>query len=205
MNTRTRGQPWWQGNSWNRPQGDETPYGNDNRALPVGFPTRDQLSAMRQAGRPVQPARPPRGGLSRYARDTVKTPGSPVRPGPAKPATASERGRTEAPAAKPDPDASMQAPVKTTEKWSDIAGKGKLSYYARGTGRLSGGKHKMPDGHMMDDHDPSMKPGGGGRFAALKGKLEKKGAKSPGGLAAFIGRKKYGKGKFQSMAAKGKK
>ena len=51
----------------------------------------------------------------------------------------------------------------------------------------------------------SMKPGGGGRFQKLKKKLTKKGAKSPGGLAAFIGRKKYGKKKFQSFAAKGKK
>lgn len=50
-----------------------------------------------------------------------------------------------------------------------------------------------------------MKLGGGGRFAALKAKLGKEGAKSPGGLAAFIGRKKYGKKKMAAMAAKGKK
>lgn len=31
------------------------------------------------------------------------------------------------------------------------------------------------------------------------------GITNPGGLAAFIGRKKYGKTKFQSFAAKGKK
>ena len=48
------------------------------------------------------------------------------------------------------------------------------------------------------------KLGQGGRFAALKKKLAKKGAKSPGGLAAFIGRKKYGKSRFQKLAAKGK-
>lgn len=47
--------------------------------------------------------------------------------------------------------------------------------------------------------------GGGGRFEALKKKLSrKKGVKDPGALAAAIGRSKFGKGKFQSMAAKGK-
>jgi hypothetical protein len=47
--------------------------------------------------------------------------------------------------------------------------------------------------------------GSGGRFAALKAKLGKKpGIKNPGALAASIGRKKYGKAKFQSLAAKGK-
>ena len=51
----------------------------------------------------------------------------------------------------------------------------------------------------------SMKPGGGGRFQKLKGELAKQGAKDPRALAASIGRKKYGKKKFQAMAAKGKK
>ena len=46
--------------------------------------------------------------------------------------------------------------------------------------------------------------GQGGRFAALKNKLKKRGAKNPGGLAAFIGRKKYGAKKFQKLAVKGK-
>ena len=46
--------------------------------------------------------------------------------------------------------------------------------------------------------------GSGDRFAALKGELAGKGAKNPGGLAAFIGRKKYGKTKFQKLAAKGR-
>lgn len=46
--------------------------------------------------------------------------------------------------------------------------------------------------------------GEGGRFAALEQKLEKKGSRSPGGLAAWIGRKKLGKKRFQSLAAKGK-
>lgn len=52
---------------------------------------------------------------------------------------------------------------------------------------------------------PLPKLGSGGRFAALKEKLSKKSSVSnAGGLAAAIGRKKFGKKKFQSMAAKGK-
>lgn len=43
-------------------------------------------------------------------------------------------------------------------------------------------------------------------FKKLKGELGKeKGVKDPGGLAAAIGRKKYGKGKFEHAAAEGKK
>lgn len=51
----------------------------------------------------------------------------------------------------------------------------------------------------------SMKLGGGGRFQKLKKKLASKGATNPGALAAFIGRKKYGKKKFSSLSKKGKK
>lgn len=48
--------------------------------------------------------------------------------------------------------------------------------------------------------------GQGGRFAALKAALAKRGGVSnPGAVAASIGRKKYGKKKFQKMAAAGKK
>lgn len=49
------------------------------------------------------------------------------------------------------------------------------------------------------------KLGTGKRFKALKGKLAKKGAKDPGALAAFIGRKKFGKKRFQQLATKGKR
>lgn len=46
--------------------------------------------------------------------------------------------------------------------------------------------------------------GEGGRFAALKQKLSgRKGVTNPGGLAAFIGRKKYGAKKMSSMASAG--
>ncbi len=53
----------------------------------------------------------------------------------------------------------------------------------------------------------SMKPGGGGRFAALKAKLQSQGksAGAAAGIAAAVGRKKYGKVRFQEMAAKGRK
>ena len=48
--------------------------------------------------------------------------------------------------------------------------------------------------------------GQGGRFAALKAELAKKpGVTNPGGLAAYIGREKEGKAKFQRLAANGKK
>lgn len=50
----------------------------------------------------------------------------------------------------------------------------------------------------------SMKPGGGGRFEKLSKDLKKKGVDDPKALAASIGRKKYGKAKFQKMAAKGR-
>lgn len=50
-----------------------------------------------------------------------------------------------------------------------------------------------------------MKVGGGGRYKKLVKELAASGAKDPKALAASIGRKKYGKAKFQEMAAKGKK
>lgn len=66
------------------------------------------------------------------------------------------------------------------------------------TQQKTGGKHKG---------DKSMEPGGGGRFAALVNKLKGKGKSedSAKAIAASVGRKKYGKSKFQEMAAKGKK
>lgn len=50
----------------------------------------------------------------------------------------------------------------------------------------------------------SMKLGGGGRFAKLKGELGRKGIRNPGALAASIGRKKYGAKRMGQMAAKGR-
>lgn len=43
------------------------------------------------------------------------------------------------------------------------------------------------------------------RFKKLENKLAAKGAKHPAALAAYIGRKKYGKKKFQQMAQRGRK
>lgn len=53
--------------------------------------------------------------------------------------------------------------------------------------------------------DEAAKVGSGARFSALKSKLSHKGAKNPGALAAWIGRRKYGKKRFQKMAAHGRK
>ena len=45
--------------------------------------------------------------------------------------------------------------------------------------------------------------GQGGRFAALKDKLASRpGVTNPGALAAYIGRKKYGAKKFNSLGGK---
>tara|TARA_R100000773_G_C4165411_1_gene81400 strand:- start:31 stop:198 length:168 start_codon:yes stop_codon:yes gene_type:complete len=49
------------------------------------------------------------------------------------------------------------------------------------------------------------KLGSGKRFKQLTAKLRKKGVKNPKALAAYIGRKKYGKKKFQQLAAKGRR
>ena len=48
------------------------------------------------------------------------------------------------------------------------------------------------------------KLGSGGRFKKLVGKLKGK-VKNPAAVAASIGRKKYGKRRFQKLAAKGRK
>jgi len=48
------------------------------------------------------------------------------------------------------------------------------------------------------------KLGSGKRFAKLAAKLGKNGAKDPDALAAYIGRKKYGKKRFGKLSEKGK-
>ena len=50
----------------------------------------------------------------------------------------------------------------------------------------------------------SAKLGSGARFKALKESIAASGAKDPGAVAAAIGRKKFGKKRFQKLAAKGK-
>lgn len=47
--------------------------------------------------------------------------------------------------------------------------------------------------------------GSGKRFASMKAKLKRQGVRDPDAVAAAIGRKKYGKKKFQALAAKGRK
>ena len=49
------------------------------------------------------------------------------------------------------------------------------------------------------------KLGTGKRFASLKRKLARKGVSDPAALAAYIGRKKYGKKKMAKLAAKGRR
>ena len=47
--------------------------------------------------------------------------------------------------------------------------------------------------------------GSGQRFKQLTEELRRKGADDPKALAAWIGRKKYGKKRFQELARKGRK
>ena len=47
--------------------------------------------------------------------------------------------------------------------------------------------------------------GSGERFKRLKGALAKRGAVDPGAVAAFIGRRKYGKARMAKMAAAGRR
>lgn len=49
------------------------------------------------------------------------------------------------------------------------------------------------------------KLGTGARFKAIAKQVKAKGAYDPEALAAWIGRKKYGKKKFAKLSAKGKK
>lgn len=49
------------------------------------------------------------------------------------------------------------------------------------------------------------KLGTGARFATLKRSLSAKGVRNPSAVAAAIGRKKYGKAKFQKLATAGRK
>jgi len=49
------------------------------------------------------------------------------------------------------------------------------------------------------------KLGSGKRFSALEKVLAKKGVRNPKAVAAYIGRRKYGKKKFQALAVAGRK
>ena len=43
------------------------------------------------------------------------------------------------------------------------------------------------------------------RFSKLEGKLRRRGVKNPAALAAYIGRKKYGKAGMEKLAEKGER
>jgi hypothetical protein len=51
----------------------------------------------------------------------------------------------------------------------------------------------------------AAKLGSGGRFKKLTAQLASKGAHDPAALAAWIGRRKYGKGAFGKLSAAGRK
>jgi len=51
----------------------------------------------------------------------------------------------------------------------------------------------------------STKLGGGGRFAKVAAAAKRSGAKNPAAVAATAGREKYGKAKFQALAAAGRR
>ncbi len=76
---------------------------------------------------------------------------------------------------------------------------GAYSYQMRSSSRA---KKTSGKSFVAKGKKPAL--GQGGRFSALRSALSKKGSKNPGGLAAWIGRKKYGKSKFQKLAAGGR-
>lgn len=89
----------------------------------------------------------------------------------------------------------------------DLTGDGKLTkadiLEGRGVNeKMMGGKMEYKKGGKK-----TMEPGGGGRFAKMVNKMkgEGKSEESAKAIAASVGRKKYGKSKFQEMAAAGKK
>ncbi len=47
--------------------------------------------------------------------------------------------------------------------------------------------------------------GSGRRFRNLKSKLKRRGARNPGALAGYIGRRKYGKRRMAKMSAAGRR
>lgn len=56
----------------------------------------------------------------------------------------------------------------------------------------------------MPKYKPMGKVGSGERFKQLSSSLAAKGAENPDALAAYIGRKKYGKEEYQALAQAGK-
>ncbi len=64
---------------------------------------------------------------------------------------------------------------------------------------------KRARSHWAEAVARGAKPGSGTRFAALVEDLRERGVRNPEAVAAAIGRRKYGKRRFQQMAAAGRK
>lgn len=56
---------------------------------------------------------------------------------------------------------------------------------------------------MKKNKQPPL--GSGERFEGLTNRLSRRGASNPAALAAYIGRKKYGKERFQQLSANARK
>jgi len=91
----------------------------------------------------------------------------------------------------------------------DLNGDNEITFGDILKGRLKGKtpEEKKMGGMYKKGGKKTMEPGGGGRFAAMVKGLKSKGKseESAEAIAASVGRKKYGKSKFQAMAAAGKK
>lgn len=72
--------------------------------------------------------------------------------------------------------------------------------------KRSSARAKKRKGSSYVPRGKKPKLGSGGRFKALKNAISKrKGVRDAGAIAASIGRKKYGKAKFQKMSAAGRR
>lgn len=112
------------------------------------------------------------------------------------------------------------APTGGTPSWlgyAALAGAGGILFgliigYAAGQAAPKG-RYRMNAGKVISIQrrkayqiPRGSRPGSGRRFRALTAHLAKRpGIKRPAALAAYIGRKKYGKAKFQHMAAAGRR
>ena len=95
----------------------------------------------------------------------------------------------------------------TVEEWEKETGKKKLPEKAGGKMPRKKGAKALAQtaAQAYEKVKAKTKPGEGGRFKALTKAVEAKGAKTPEALAAWIGRKKYGKAGISEMAAAGRR
>jgi len=105
-------------------------------------------------------------------------------------------------------EARGELPKGTAEKWSEETPS------IKNLPEKAGGKMPRKKGakalaqtaaQAYEKVKAKTKPGEGGRFKALTKAVEAKGAKTPEALAAWIGRKKYGKAGISEMAAAGRR